>query len=316
MSLVTATSFQHSPCIQSRTFAVIGVLATGDVDDDLLYQMLVAFKQGLSQSDETRTLAVVTMLRCVTQVVPVLPPDSRYLAQLFWLGFALVQASAIAFYVEATRLMQQCLETMDRHGAFVHQPVSTVLLEARKSLHDIAEQLDMVLKLEFRANFAFALVAPIFKGLHVKTLQGSADSLLRCLLKVTASAESADPAAAEVGAEPPVHPNVLAYFLALLSTCSTQERYRQLLLDARVAPAWAAEAGTRTVPHVPLDLLGPLEQDDVLLVTTFLSVMLSSAQGDDEESEIVYTLLAEIAEYHPDQIVLAYVIYVCLLVAH
>jgi hypothetical protein len=302
MSLVTATSFQHSPCIQSRTFAVIGVLATGDVDDDLLYQMLVAFKQGLSQSDETRTSAVVTMLRCVTQVVPVLAPDSRYLAQLFWLGFALVQSSAIAFYVEATRLMQKCLETMDRHNAFVKRPVSVVLLEARKSLAEIAEQLDNLLGVTFQSDFnsfSFALVAPVFKGMRVKTLRDSAESLLRTLLQVTTRQEVMD----IDGVAEPVDPSASGYFLALLATCPTSARYKQLLQDAHVSVTWLTES-KRGVPVVPFDILGALENDEALLVTTFLSVMLSTAQGDDEESEILYTLLADITQHHPEQIVL------------
>jgi predicted DNA-binding transcriptional regulator len=235
MGLVTATSFQHSPCIQARTFAVIGVLATGDVDDDLLYQMLVAFKQGLAQSDESRTAAVVSMLRCITQVVPLLPRDSRYLAQLFWLGFALVQSSALPFYEEATRLMQQALETLDRHGTFDNRSVSQVLVEARMALGDVPDQLDAMLGLYFHylPATSFSIAAPIFKGIQVESLQKSAKSILRCLLRIaTTSAVKRRAVGAEdsQGMTPvaestrTVDLDALGYFLALLPSLNCLKR--------------------------------------------------------------------------------------------
>ena len=45
MSLVTSSAFQLSPAIQTRSFVSLSILATSDVDDDLLYQMLVALKK-------------------------------------------------------------------------------------------------------------------------------------------------------------------------------------------------------------------------------------------------------------------------------
>ena len=82
MSLITSSAFQLSPAVQSRAFVALGVLATSDVDDDLLYQMLVAFKTALSQASETDTTSVVSMLRCITNVVPATNGNSRYLAAL------------------------------------------------------------------------------------------------------------------------------------------------------------------------------------------------------------------------------------------
>ena len=101
MSLITSSAFQLSPAVQTRAFVSLGVLATSDVDDDLLYQMLVAFKTALSQSSENETTSVVSMLRCIRNVVPALPRYSRYLCQLFWLAVALLQSSHLVLYVEA-----------------------------------------------------------------------------------------------------------------------------------------------------------------------------------------------------------------------
>jgi hypothetical protein len=304
MSLVISTSFQHSPCIQSRTFAVIGVLATGDVDDDLLYQMLVAFKQGLAQTDETRTAAVVSMLRCITRVVPFLTHESKYLPYLFWLGFALVQSAAIALYEEATRLMQKSLETLERTGAFKSHSVSAVLLDAREPLIDVAEQLDELLGLTFHYHFSFVLVAPVFKGYRINTLQDAAESLLRSLLKITSRAQ-------QVHERDTVSDEALGFFLALLPSVKSNEAFSNLLRDANLSPAVIADhthPGSTIMPQVPLDLFGPQDKHSILAITTFICATLRTAQGDDEESEMLYGLLADIAEQHPEQVSIVYVL--------
>ena len=55
MGLLTLTAFQLSPSVQPRAFVVMGTLALSDVDDDLLYQMLIAFRSGHRLSGMTRT---------------------------------------------------------------------------------------------------------------------------------------------------------------------------------------------------------------------------------------------------------------------
>ena len=53
MGLLTATTFKLSPSIQPRAFVVMGSLASSDVDDDLLYQMLVALRGAMKTGDES-----------------------------------------------------------------------------------------------------------------------------------------------------------------------------------------------------------------------------------------------------------------------
>jgi hypothetical protein len=68
----------------------MGVLASSDVDDDLLYQILVAFKNALSGSADTDCSTAVEILRCITKVVPATPRNGRYLSQIVWLAIALM----------------------------------------------------------------------------------------------------------------------------------------------------------------------------------------------------------------------------------
>jgi len=78
------------PTIQFRAFVVLGELAKAEVDDDFFYQMLVAFRSTLIRTTDS-TISVVSMLRCIRNVVPALQPGSRYLGPIFWLAVALLQ---------------------------------------------------------------------------------------------------------------------------------------------------------------------------------------------------------------------------------
>jgi hypothetical protein len=303
MSLVTSTAFQLSPAIQCRAFLVLGTLATSDVDDDLLYQMLVAFKTALSQSTEADTTAVVRMLRCICNVIPSLVENSRYLPHMFWLAVALLQSSHISFYMEATQLLRSTITVMEKQSAFIESGVPTTLQKARVQIEDIASQLDSLLGLSFDSAFSFSLATTIFKGVRHSALKDSAESALRTLLKSTVQA-------AETSKEPttPLCPDALGYFLALLPIATNSESYRRLLQDARVDEFWLADEGfgqvddLDTVPRVPFELLGIQDTTTALLVTSFVGAMLSSVQGDVAETEILFNVLSDIATAFPETV--------------
>jgi len=67
MSLVASTAFQSNPAIQPRAFTVMGCLARQDVDDDLLYQVLVALRNSITRfmedNDSEMLIAIVTSLQ-------------------------------------------------------------------------------------------------------------------------------------------------------------------------------------------------------------------------------------------------------------
>jgi hypothetical protein len=86
MSLVTSTAFQQSPAVQTRSFVVLAALAVRQVDDDFLYQILVAFRTALAKANETNTIVIVSMLRCLCRIVPAVAETSRYVCSHFWLA--------------------------------------------------------------------------------------------------------------------------------------------------------------------------------------------------------------------------------------
>ncbi|KAI6152285.1 hypothetical protein BKA82DRAFT_4387651 [Pisolithus tinctorius] len=297
MSLATSTAFQLPAVIQSRAFLVLGTLATSDVDDDLVYQMLVAFKQALGQSTETDTITVASMLRCICKIVPALDEGSSYLCQLFWLAVALLQSSYIAFYAEAADLLRAAVETLEKHGAFDGTTIPKVLLDGRAQLEDTVSQLDRLLCLSFESSFSFSLAAIIFKGVRLNQLKSSAEMVLRSLLTVTVRCNSS-------GSQSMLCQDALGYFVALIPFSTTRDSYVRLLRDCHaeefLQDATAVRGENDFVPRVPINMLPVTDSTAALLTVTFATTMLTTAQRDNAETEMLYNLLLDVGSAHPN----------------
>lgn len=311
MSLITSSAFQLSPAVQIRAFVSLGTLATSDVDDDLLYQILVAYKTALTQATENDTVAVLSMLRCICRVVPASPSQSRYIPQLFWLAVALLQSGFLDSYIEAIQLLKATMERMSEQGLFRERGVATTLLDGRVPLEDVAVQLDNILGLSFEASFSFTLSAVIFKGMrHAKLRSATADAL-RTLIRITVHSCGEPDHVDAPGA--PICQEVLGYFLALIPVSTTTDSFKALLQDVDVHETWYSEELLPTDPDddvavkIPSGLLGAQDADDALFVVSFISSMLSTAQGDDKETEMLYDILAQLSSSHPDIISMTYV---------
>ncbi|KAG6849386.1 hypothetical protein H0H93_008893 [Arthromyces matolae] len=310
MSLVTSAAFQVSPAVQTRAFIALGTLATSDVEDDFLYQILVAFNAALGKVTDS-TLSVVSMLRCMCKVIPaVVPKDSRYISHIFWLAVALLQASHSGFYIEASRLLSVTLESIERRGMFHRESVPSFLLKAREALEETTSQLDAMIGVSFESSFSFSLASIIFKGMRQRGLRDAAESVLRTLLQITVRAEVNEHV--PNGFRDSVSPDALGYFLALLPSYTRPKAYRELLRDCKIDDAWLPDAGVNVddeesgTPRISPSFLGINDSNTALLVTTFVGTMLSTAQGDDAETEILFVLLSDIAVQFPQIVSLVY----------
>lgn len=311
MSLVTSTAFQQSPAIQMRSFIVLAALAVRQVDDDFLYQILVAFRSALGNANETNTIVIVSMLRCLCRIIPAVAETSRYVCSFFWLSVALLQVSHLGLYVEATWLLQVTLEYMEQHDLFKNNSVETVLLEAREQIDEVMSQLDDILRISFTRSFSYSLSSIIFKGLRHSALKESAESVLRCLFRITSGAHPADPSA---GRRFSPIPDVLAYFIALIPVSATRKAYKQLLQDCNVEdPSIAAIPDSPEVdestPRINAAILGIEDAQQALLAASFIATILTTAQGDDAETEILYGLLSSLALSYPETVSMMYVLF-------
>ncbi|KIJ89590.1 hypothetical protein K443DRAFT_15964, partial [Laccaria amethystina LaAM-08-1] len=297
MSLVTATAFQLSPAVQTRSFIALGTLATSEVDDDFVYQILVALRTALSKANETHTMSIVSMFRCLRKLVPAIQENSRYIPSPFWLATALLQSSHLAFYIEATALLRVTLEHMEEQGMFKNSSVSVVLLENRSGLEDVTGQLDEMLRLSFDTSFSFSLASIIFKGMQHSGLKDSAEAALRSLLCVTARAHESNIDVPNGFKENPCT-EILGYFL--------------LLKECVIDDAWLPEAGLadedddKQTPQVTPAFLGINDSNTALLAASFVGTILTTAQGDDTETEILYGFLSELANTNPEIVTMTY----------
>jgi neurofibromin 1 len=309
MSLVTATAFQVSPTIQFRAFVVLGELATADVDDDFFYQMLVAFRSTLIRTTDS-TISVVSMLRCIRNVVPALQRGSRYLGPIFWLAVALLQFGHMAFYAEASQLLRVTIQRLADQGLVQEHGVPESMLEHRYGFRDIADHLDQSLKISFESSFSLSLAAILVKGFKLKSFKPVALDALRTMLRISSRALSNN----EGNSLPRVTPDSLGYFLALLSAATTQRKFGELLHDANLDEYPAgddpAESADEDVPCVPLELLNITDTNSALLVISFIGVMLEISQGENTETEIYFRLLSDVSMAYPEVLTIWLVIVV------
>jgi neurofibromin 1 len=187
MSLVASTAFQSNPAIQPRAFTVMGCLAREDVDDDLLYQVLVALRNSIGRfmedNDSEMLVAIVTSL---TKMMDKLPSASRYGMQLFWLALSLVRLVPLALFNCTALFLDAVLNNIATSGDFKGGRMVPTLLQGRLPLEDAALQLDEIYGIHFNIeNFHFALCASLVKGLTDSVTKGTAVRVLSTFLETT-----------------------------------------------------------------------------------------------------------------------------------
>ena len=189
MSLVASTAFQSNPAIQPRAFTVMGCLAREDVDDDLLYQVLVALRNSIGRfmddSDSEMLIAIVTSL---TKMMDKLPSASRYGMQLFWLALSLIRLVPLPLFNCTALFLDAVLNNIATSGDFNGGRMIPALLHGRLPLEDAALQLDEIYGIHFNIeNFHFAVCACLVKGLTDSVTKATAIRVISTFLEITSS---------------------------------------------------------------------------------------------------------------------------------
>ena len=217
MGLVAATCFQHNPATQPQAFTVLGYLASEELDDDLVYQILVAMSTTLGHFSDIDHVLVIAMLRCLSRIIPGLMPDSRYVSSLFWLAVGHLELGYVPLFAAALELMLTTLQaTAAAHGSAAG--LLPALLEARKSFAaaDAALKLDHVAGVSFETNPSFALVGIIVKGTrHPSTKKRATEALMELLRLSTAHSVAED----DPDKQALIGNSAVPFFVALLPLC-------------------------------------------------------------------------------------------------
>lgn len=254
MSLVASTAFQSNPAIQPRAFTVMGCLAREDVDDDLLYQVLVALRNSISRfvgdNDNEMLVAIVTSL---TKMMEKLPTASRYGLQLFWLAMSLVRLVPLDLFNCATSFLEAVLININTSGELKNGRMVQVLLQGRLPVEDPASQLDESYGVHFNAeNFHFAVCASLVKGLTDTVTKGTTLRTLSTFLEIASSS-------ALEGRRFPDDLSYLPYLGLVMSRALTPEEAKATLWLAGVRSSGSHFQGV----SYPEDILAMIDLDAI-----------------------------------------------------
>jgi len=297
MGLVAATCFQSNPATQPQAFTALGYLAADEMDDDLVYQILISLSNTLMHFQESDTVLIVSMLRCLARVIPGLLPDSRYAPTLFWLAVAVLQLAYIPLFAPALELLLTTLRHLDANGHFANGLFGG-LLEVRKAVGDSARKLDQLCGINFDTNASFSLVTILYKGVrHPNTRKLTIATLTEFLrLSSHAPRESTDE-------EPLIGAQSVAFFASLLPiTSSNTAELKGLFTAAGVEVADEALKDLSTLCIFPL--LHIPDNSTALLLITLVVTILGQASSDTEKL-VLYRLLAEASQETPEVVAMS-----------
>lgn len=218
MSLVASTAFQNNPAVQPRAFAVMGYLAREEVDDDLLYQVLVALRNSVSQfGEDGNSEMLVSIITSLSKMMAKLPSASRYGLQLFWLAMSLVRLVPATLFNCAAQFLDAILTNIGTIGNVRGERMVPLLLQCRSQLEEAALPLDDAYGIHFDEDtFHFAVCACLVRGLTDTITRPTAIHVLSSFLEMTSRSDDSSRAspARDVHGSP---------YLALLLARGTQE---------------------------------------------------------------------------------------------
>ncbi|KAF9922254.1 Ras GTPase activating protein ira2 [Linnemannia zychae] len=295
MGLVTSTAFQFNPAIQPRAFVALGCLAREEVDDDLLYQILVALRGALAMFTEADTNLIASIVMCLTNIAVNLPAESRYLQHLFWLGLSIVEIGHVPLFTYALELLQAVLKVLDAQGFFVHEPVDEVLLRARLPLLDVTKELDESTGLNFETHFSFGVAGALLKGLKHPSTKTITTDVLRLILQI--SVKGTTPNMVDV--------RVMGYLAALLPQAARNMELKELLQLVGITSMEVNNTALNDTYYKMFDYLVIPDNTTGLLLVTLVVTMLQNAETESERL-FLYAFLAEAAVALPEVFALVY----------
>lgn len=189
MSLVASTAFQNNPAIQPRAFTVMGCLAREEVDDDLLYQVLVALRNAVGRfGEDNHNDMMVAIVTSLSKMMGKLMTASRYGLQLFWLAISLLRLVPPNLFNCAANFLEAVLTNIGTAGDLRNDKMTQVLLQGRGQLEDAALPLDAAYGIHFTLdNFHYAVCACLTRGLTDTMTKATALRVLSTFLEMTTS---------------------------------------------------------------------------------------------------------------------------------
>ncbi|OLN95386.1 Neurofibromin [Colletotrichum chlorophyti] len=258
MSLVASTAFQNNPAIQPRAFAVMGCLAREEVDDDLLYQVLVALRNSVGRlGDDTNSDMLISIVTSLSKMMAKLPSASRYGLQLFWLAISLLRLVPPALFNCTAQFLEAVMTNISTVGDLRGDKMGPLLLQGRVQLEEAALPLDEAYGIHFtQGNFHFAVCACLARGLADTTTKTNAMRVLSAFLDMAGNP------AGDVG-KPSDDISRSPYMSLIMARTVGSEELKDSLWLAGINPSLLGDmSGTRRYQD-----LGGMKDKDLLLNT-------------------------------------------------
>ena len=250
MSLVASTAFQSNPAIQPKAFIVMGCLASENVDDDLLYQVLVSLRSGISRfTEDGDSELMISIVTTLTKMVVNLSPSSRYIKNLFWLAVSLLRLVPLAIFNCTASLLEAVVQVLAAPGASSGPQIESALLQGRASIEQVLSEVDERFGVRFAPNnFHVALSICLLKGLTESVTQPSAMRVLSTFLELNSMSVS-EQSSASTGR------NLLPYVLLLATHATTVDERRDIF--------WLAGNTSSGQPVSPAEILATINIEDI-----------------------------------------------------
>lgn len=265
MSLVASTAFQNNPAIQPRAFTVMGCLAREEVDDDLLYQVLVALRNSVGRfGEDNGSDMLVAIVTALSKMIAKLTSASRYGPQLFWLAMSLIRLVPASLFNCAALFLEAVLANIGTTSELRSNKMSQYLLQGRSQLEEATIPLDEAYGIHFTPDsFHSAVCACLARGLTDPSTKVPALRVLSTFLEMTTDS-SANSSAKSFSSEFYASP----YLALIQARAVTPEDLKECLWSAGINPLSVANLG-------PSRSLGDLDgvKDKELLLNTAIELV-------------------------------------------
>jgi neurofibromin 1 len=275
MSLVASTAFQNNPAIQPRAFTVMGCLAREEVDDDLLYQVLVALRNSVGRfGEDSNSDMLVAIVTSLSKMMAKLPSASRYGLQLFWLAMSLLRLVPPNLFNCTAMFLESVLTNISTSGEMRDDKMVPYLLQGRGQLDEAALPLDEAYGVQFNSeNFHFAACACLVRGLTDTVTKATALRVLSTFLEMT-SCTTTSPSAS-VSATTDKNPRDLSssspYMALILARTVSVEELRDNLWSAGINPSGLSDISSSNRLRNAQDLVHMKDKD--LLLNTAIELV-------------------------------------------
>ena len=149
----------------------MGKLCPEGLDEDLFFQMIVAFKPALHSLEANDERVAVNLLRCIQKITPSLIRSPRGPYIILWVPTCLLHIGLVSVFNEAARLLRVVLDSLYTAPDIGVKSVVEVFAQARapQEIEEKLRNIDAKVGLMFsNVNFSFSMAHALFRESSIK----------------------------------------------------------------------------------------------------------------------------------------------------